>query len=130
MPAIERQYFMTIQEIEDAVLTQITNNTTDYNTLLAALTAAATEVQANYPGAELHYSYWAYQNVTGLWTGQIDVCRGESSVLNHWDAGITVTMENSAGTYTALPATLAVVHYTQSGSALGDFTPTPASDGQ
>jgi hypothetical protein len=130
MSSIERQYFMTIAEIEDAVLSQITNNTPDYNTLLNALTTASSAVQANYPGAALHYSYWTYQNLEGGWVGQIDICRGESSVLNHWDVAISVDLENSGGEYNAVVSTLVTMSYTQSSSSLGTFTPPVTSDGQ
>jgi hypothetical protein len=123
MPAIERQYFMTIGEFENAVASQITDNTTDYNTLVAALQSASNAVLANYPGAALHYSYWAYQNVSGQWIGQLDIYRGESNTLNHWDVALMVNMSDVEGSYTADMSTLQTINYAQSGSAIGTFTP-------
>jgi hypothetical protein len=117
------QYFMTIAQIEEAVLSQITNNTADYNTLLNALQAAATAVQALYPTETLHYSTWAYQNLQGVWVQQLSIYRGESSPLNHWDTSLTMNMTDIDGNYTAVVSTLQTINYTQSQSALGDFTP-------
>lgn len=127
MPSINRQNFMTIGEVEGAVLSQITNNTADYNTLASALQAATSAVAATYPSQPIHYSYWAFQNVSGVWTGQLDVYRGESNPMQHWDATVSFTMEDLDGEYTAVVSTLQTVDYTQSTSAIGTFTP-PVQD--
>jgi hypothetical protein len=117
------QYFMTIAQIEDAVLSQITGNTDDYNTLLNALQTAAAAVQALYPSDTLHFSTWAYQALSSQWVQQINIYRGESSPMNHWDTSLTMSMTEVEGNYTAIVSTLQIINYTQSQSALGDFTP-------
>ena len=123
MPSINRQNFMTIGEVEGAVLSQITNNTADYNTLASALQAATSAVAAAYPSQPIHYSYWAFQNTSGVWIGQLDVYRGESNPMQHWDVALNFTMEDLDGEYTAVVSTLQTISYTQSTSAIGTFTP-------
>lgn len=119
----QRQYFMTLAQIEEAVLSQITNDTADYNVLANALQAASEAVQAVYPAAALHYSYCVFQSLTGQWIAQIDIYRGEATPMNHWDASLTVNMTDILGDYTAVVSTLNTFNYTQPQSPLGDFVP-------
>jgi hypothetical protein len=118
-----RLYFMTIAQVEEAVLSQITNSTADYNTLVNALQAAATALQTLYPTATLHYSVWAFQTLAGQWIEQIDIYRGEATPLVHWDVSLAVNMQDIQGTYTAVVNTLQVYTYAQPQSPVGDFTP-------
>lgn len=123
MITTKRQYFMTLQQIENAVISQITANQTDYNTLVAALVAASNTILIRFPAQALHYSIIAYQTVTGQWVAQLDLYRGEATPLNHWDMSLLVNMQNNQGTYVVVANTIQTFDYGIPQSSLGTFTP-------
>jgi predicted RNase H-like HicB family nuclease len=119
MDLTKRQHFMTLAQVQDAVVPQVTGSAADATTLNAALQAATATINGLFPAVPVHYGVWAYQNVQGAWVLQIEAYRGEDNPMNHWDVAVTVTLTVSNGTYTAQMATLSIIEYQQLGSPIG-----------
>lgn len=119
MITTKRQYFMTLAQLEQAVLTGITLSVADYNTLVAALTGAITTAQTRFPTATLHFGVYMYATLAGQQLMQLDIYHGEASTLNHWDLSLTVNLNNSNGSWVADVSTITVYDYGVQASALG-----------
>lgn len=118
MITTKRQYFMTLAQLEQSILTGITKSTADYNTLVAALTAAITTAQTRFPAATLHFSTYMYATLAGQQLMQLDIYHGEASTLNHWDLSLTMALNNSQGSWIGDVSTITTYDYGVHASAL------------
>jgi hypothetical protein len=119
MDLTKRQVFMTLAQVKDAVVPQVTGNAADVTTLSAALQSATSSVQTLFPNASLRYGTGSYQNLKGDWVLQIDIFRGEDNPMSHWDVAVTATMTVSNGEYAIQPSTVQTISYQQLGSPIG-----------
>ncbi|SAL07213.1 hypothetical protein AWB81_07963 [Caballeronia arationis] len=119
MDLTKRQIFMTLAQVKDAVVPQVTGSAADAATLNTALQSATASVQALFAGDTIHYGTGSYQNVNGDWVLQIDVFRGEDNPMSHWDVAVTATMTVSNGAYAIQPNTIQTISYQQLGSPIG-----------
>jgi hypothetical protein len=119
MDLTKRQVFMTLAQVKDAVVPQVTGSAADATTLNTALQSASSSVQALFPSASLRYGTRAYQNLKGDWVLQIDIFRGEDNPMSHWDVAVTSTMTVINGEYAIQPSTLQTISYEQLGSPIG-----------
>jgi hypothetical protein len=119
MDLTKRQIFMTLAQVKDAVVPQVTGSAADATTLNAALQSATTSVQTLFPHDTLRYGVGSYQNVNGALVLQIDIFRGEDNPMSHWDVAVSATMSVSNGAYAIQPATIQTISYAQLGSPIG-----------
>lgn len=126
-----RQVFVTLAEIADAVIQQITLNQSDYNTLYGMVQAAQASAQAKYPGKQLFFVTFSDDpyGSQGGWVRQIAVCHNSAGVPTHWDNAVEFPMIATQGGYYADLSGAVTVQNT-TGSSIGTFTPpAPPSDG-
>jgi hypothetical protein len=129
MSLLKRQTFMTLAELAGAVISQVTLNQSDYNSLLALIQNATTAAQTAYPSASLYYATFSYQLASGQWVRQFEIRQGLDTPGVHWLQAVQVNMIGSGGNYYAVLSSAQTFVYSN-GSALGDFTPPVAgSDG-
>jgi hypothetical protein len=126
-----RQVFVTLAEIADAVIKQITLTTADYNTLYGMVQSMQAAAQAKFPNVQFFFVTFSNDpyGAQGGWVRQIAICHNSAGVPTHWDSAIEFPMRKTNGGYYADLTQTPQVVTNVTGSSIGTFTPPAPSDG-